>query len=262
LNTANHTTLNLYLHPSYIAYSIYDHEEYEYHAPIAELFKDSGETNFYLNTKNWLLHHSKIIDAQYQRVIIGIHSSIFSVFDQNIENRNQLFAVLTGFQEDKFSIYEDPLTDDFIISYVLHNDIIELVKSYFPEADILYGDSGFLKSITHKISENKCVVVNVQPQSISIAYKNQDKISFYNQFTYTTKEDLLYYLLWTYEELQLDTHSFPLLVYGWIEETAPLFGILYNYIRNVQIASVPFLIKSEDTTYPTHYFLPLLGLRL
>lgn len=262
MNTANHNTLNLYLHPSYIAYSIYDHVEYEYHAPIAELFKDSGDTNLFINIKYWLLHHSEIIDTPYQRVIIGIHSSIFSLFDQNIENRNQLFAVLTGFQEEQYSIYEDSLYDNFIISYMLQNEVIELVKSYFPQAEIQYGDSGFLKALLQKISENKCVVVNVQPQTISIAFKNQGQITFYNQFSYTTKEDLLYYLLWTYEELQLDTHSFPLLVFGWIEETAPLFGILYNYIRNVQIASVPFLIKSEDVTYPSHYFLPLLGLRL
>ncbi len=262
MNTATNNTLCLYLHPSYIAHSVYDHDGFEYHPPSAQVFKDSGDTHFYHNTKHWLLHHSKVIDASYQKVVVGIHSHIFSLFDSNIQDRTRYFAVLTGFQDEHFAALEDTICQDFIVAYAIHRDIIELVQSYFPQAEIQFGDSGFFKSLIHKISDTKCVTVNVQPQSISIAYKNHDNISFYNQFSYSTKEDLLYFLLWTYEELKLDTHSFPLMVYGWIEDTAPLFGIVYNYIRNVQIGNIPFLLKSEDSEYPAHYFLPLLGLRL
>lgn len=262
LNTSLQHTLCLYLHPSYIAYSIYDHDDYAYSTPQATLFKEEGDVHFFTNVKNWLLQHRDVVDAHYQKVHIGIHSTIYSLFDSNIEERDKLFAVLMKFQEDQYSVQEDHVKDDFIITYALPSELLELLNSYFPQATIHYGDSGIMKAMTHKISDNKCVLVNVQPHTISIAYKNHDSIILYNQYTYTSKEDMLYYLIWTYNEMQLDTHSFPLLVYGWIEENAPLFGILYNYIRNVQIGNIPFLIQAGDSEYPVHYFLPLLGLRL
>ena len=57
----------------------------------------------------------------------------------------------------------------------------------------------------------------------------------YNTFDYTTKEDFIYYLLFTAEQLGLNPEEFPLVLLGNVTKEDELFKIAYTYIRNVSI---------------------------
>ncbi len=56
-----------------------------------------------------------------------------------------------------------------------------------------------------------------------------------NRFEYHSKEDFIYYLLFTMEQLQLDTETTEVGILGIEDEQHPLFEIAYTYIRNVSL---------------------------
>lgn len=67
-----------------------------------------------------------------------------------------------------------------------------------------------------------------------------------NQFRYQTPEDFLYYLLFCFEQMQLDPNSIETVLMGAVEMDDPLYQIAYKYIRDVSI-------YDEDDAYWDSY---------
>ncbi|SDE79514.1 Protein of unknown function [Pricia antarctica] len=75
----------------------------------------------------------------------------------------------------------------------------------------------------------------------------QNKLLLYNNFSFVTKEDFLYYLLFTLEQLQLDTASVTVKLFGDIDEDDDIYELCYQYIRNVAIFS-PYAVDHSLTS--------------
>ena len=61
------------------------------------------------------------------------------------------------------------------------------------------------------------------------------KLLLYNSFFFTTKEDFIYYLLFTFEQLELDTETTKLKLFGAIEEEDSIYKICFEYVKNISI---------------------------
>ncbi|KAB1158074.1 DUF3822 family protein [Flavobacterium luteum] len=78
-----------------------------------------------------------------------------------------------------------------------------------------------------------------------IIVQNQHLLLF-NSFDYKTPEDLIYYLLFTAEQLNMNPESFPLEFLGTIAENDTFYKIAYKYIRNVSLFDVSDLQKKNS----------------
>ena len=78
-----------------------------------------------------------------------------------------------------------------------------------------------------------------------IIVQNQHLLLF-NSFDYKTPEDLIYYLLFTAEQLNMNPESFNLEFLGIIDEENSFFKIAYKYIRNVSLFDVSDLQKNNS----------------
>jgi hypothetical protein len=89
-----------------------------------------------------------------------------------------------------------------------------------------------------------------------LAIKNK-QLLFYNSFNYHSKEDFIYYLLFTVEQLKLDPEAVKLYLFGHIDEQNELFQIAYRYIRHVELFEPERqfqLDRSITTTNLSAYF--------
>ena len=75
--------------------------------------------------------------------------------------------------------------------------------------------------------------VDVDENQFEIAVLKEQKLIFYNTFSYSTKEDFIYYILFTAEQLQMNPETFPLVFSGLIDEDSELYEIAYKYVRHI-----------------------------
>ena len=68
---------------------------------------------------------------------------------------------------------------------------------------------------------------------MELTYFLKNKLMFYNRFNFTTKEDVIYYLLFAIDQLKLNPEEIPVVITGNISEDN--YKIIYKYIRNVSI---------------------------
>ncbi|SDS08940.1 Protein of unknown function [Polaribacter sp. KT25b] len=92
-------------------------------------------------------------------------------------------------------------------------------------------------------SSDKTMFINVYKNSFDIIVLENKKILFSNSFLYSSKEDFIYYILFTAEQLQLNTEEFKLYFMGEIETTSEIYKIVYKYIKNI------FFLESKNSIF-------------
>ena len=68
---------------------------------------------------------------------------------------------------------------------------------------------------------------------IDIILISKNHLIFINTFDYSTKEDLLYYVLFCYEQLNLNPENSPIVLAGDFNEST--YEMIFKYIRHVSI---------------------------
>ena len=81
---------------------------------------------------------------------------------------------------------------------------------------------------------------------LNITIFKDEKLVFSNAFLFNTKEDVLYYILFTFEQLKISTDSVEVKLYGHVVKNEELYKLLYDYIRNIE-----FGINTTKIKLPT-----------
>jgi hypothetical protein len=82
---------------------------------------------------------------------------------------------------------------------------------------------------------------------------------FSNSFQYSTADEIAYYILFVYEQLELNPEITELVLSGEIEKTSKEHALLYTYIRHVKFAERPenFRYSYKFEEIPNHQFYSL-----
>lgn len=105
----------------------------------------------------------------------------------------------------------------------------------FGSFEYKHSSSVLVERLLKQSSKNEDVkfYVNVENSHFQIVVIKQKKLLFYNSFNYSTKEDFIYYILFTAEQLHLNPEVFKLIFLGIIEKESELYKIVYDYVRHV-----------------------------
>nr|WP_316931731.1 DUF3822 family protein [Capnocytophaga canimorsus] len=86
--------------------------------------------------------------------------------------------------------------------------------------------------LTHYAShEQEATYMYVEQSSFYLVYFKNKKLQFLNRFPYETIEDLLYFLLYSVEQLEVKTEKVPIYISGEITRNSLIYHGLRKYIR-------------------------------
>ena len=91
--------------------------------------------------------------------------------------------------------------------------------------------------------EEKKVYVNVASKNFDVIVIQNKQLKFSNSFHFETKEDFIYYILFTFEQLKLDVENIELYFCGDIELESEIYNSTYQYIRNI------FFLESNNPIF-------------
>lgn len=190
-----------------------------------------------------------VFDRPFQEVIIS-HVNTLSTFvpkplfsDKNLS--------------DYLKYNTKILSNDYITFDVITNN--DMVNVYIPYVNInnLFFDKYGAFTYKHfatillenifQLSDNSqepVVYVHVQKDQFEIIVIKNKKLLLYNSFEYLTSEDFIYYLLFTIEQLELNTNELQLYFLGDISKEDILYTVTYTYVRNVS-----FIDKKYSFTF-------------
>ncbi len=177
---------------------------------------------------------------------------------------NDLYCLVPEplFIEKEASSYLKYNTKILKTDVVAHDTIpeIEVVNVYIPYINITnyffdrYGEfeykhcTSILIQEILKLSppEGKQVYLHNYEGYFDLVVIRDGKLLLCNTFHYETKEDFIYYLLFTAEQLKLDPLELNLFLTGSITKSSPFYEIVFSYVKNVQFLEPTFNLTIEQ----------------
>ncbi len=143
--------------------------------------------------------------------------------------------------------------------YIPYVNINNFLFQNFGEFEYKHHASLLIKKLITKSDEGSMFYVNVHHNLFDIVVIEDQKLLFYNSFEFTTKEDFIYYILFTLEQLKFDPEVIATLLLGDIDETSELYQIAFEYIRNLDFLSSNSSVLDVDQGIHQHSNFILLG---
>ncbi len=137
-------------------------------------------------------------------------------------------------------IAHDPILENNSINvYVPYVNINNYIYDKFGAFTFKHKSSVLIASILQieKEATDTKVYVHVGFNHFEIIVTEKGKLTLYNTFSYNSKEDFIYYILFTAEQLNLNPETLNLVLLGDITENDTLYNIVYKYIRNVNFGN-------------------------
>lgn len=143
--------------------------------------------------------------------------------------------------------------------YVPYVNINNFLFQNFGEFEYKHYSSVLLEKLFSIATNDICCYIHVSKSTFDIVIIKNSNLQFFNIFEYKTKEDFMYYVLFTLEQLDLSTEETLVSILGDMEEDSDLFRLMYTYIRNIDFLSSKNAVFNNQKEISKHSNFILLG---
>lgn len=206
--------------------------------------------NYFLNNSNTLseiendivefIKKTPLLQAGFDEVLVLHNNNLNTFVPQALFDEEALASYL----QYNVKIYDtDLVSHDEIANYEMNNvyvpyvNINNLLIDLYGNFNYKHSSSTLVKKLLDfsKNNDQAQIFVNCQKTTFQlVAIKNQ-KLLLFNSFDFKTKEDFIYHILFTAEQLQLNPETLQLKLFGDISKESELYDIAYKYVRNVSL---------------------------
>ncbi len=176
---------------------------------------------------------------------------------------NDLFTIVPAayFIEEEASTYlkfntkilqtdvvaHDLLTNDLVNVYIPYTNINNYFFDKYGEFEYQHNISVLIDAILAKKQDTKeaQIYLNDYNNYYELVIVQDNKLVLANTFHYETKEDFIYYLLFTLEQLDLNPSEVYLWLMGTIVKQSDIYDIAYTYIRNIDFLIPAFSFTAD-----------------
>lgn len=185
------------------------------------------------------------LQHSFKKLVIIHDNDLSSLVPKSLFNEDCLADYLkfnSKILKSDFISYDDIIINDSVNVYVPYININNFIYEKFGNFTYKHISTLLIEQILliEKKSDVPKVYVNVSKNYFEIIVVKNAKLILYNTFEYTTKEDFIYYILFTAEQLEFNPETLNLVFLGDINNKSELYKIAYKYIRFV------FLGHRED----------------
>ena len=150
-----------------------------------------------------------------------------------------------------FITYDVINNQDIILAYIPFVNINNFIYERYGSFEYKHSSTALIEKIL-QINNNKNdnnLFVNVNTSYFELIVLESNSLTFYNRFEYSNKEDFIYFILFTIDQLDLNVQKINSTFFGSISSDDELFSIAYKYIRNVSILSAKKMnyLNEENT---------------
>ena len=129
---------------------------------------------------------------------------------------------------------------DAYLVFPMYHEIANLYLKYWVNAVFYHQATPFISEVVHTGSlAGKAAHIHFSTGHFDIAVTNGQQLLFHNNFMYRSDEDLLYFILFVFDKLELDQGSTPLFLSGELDKFSDRPSTLKRYFRNLKFRSAP-----------------------
>ncbi len=152
--------------------------------------------------------------------------------------------------------------NDIKLIYSVPAELKNTIDKTFPNHNFKHiGYSSLKLFFTHFQLKNADMFLNIHNGQAELLIKKDWQTALYNVFKTQSDEDILYYLLFSIEQFDLDPQNLKIFISANLETGNPLFNAIKKYINHVDFTVSDKLIirKEAFEQLPHHYYFSALN---
>jgi hypothetical protein len=236
----------------------------DFHLP-----KIPKNTEGYISELSALVASEKALDGKYSSMIIGLDTPFHTLVPEPLfdpENPSRYLEFNFNLPE-KYEVKFDKIDEmGSVCVYAYHHEYKGFLAKRFAAATKVNPLSGLIRAmgrIYQTAGQPEKFILHVGRDTIHLFFFRESKQPvFYNSFPFKTREDILYYTLYAYEQLKIRPDSVPLDVLGVVESVSETTDLLEQYFRPVTMQAVNSMFSYGELRLPENKYIELLSLSL
>ena len=169
-------------------------------------------------------------------VNIYVENSVYQLVPSElyrVEDAQKLFEMVYGNSDNEIIKYSVLPKWNLHLAYKIPEKIDIFIYERYPDVEIKHIVFDLLKSFVHKTEE--AVYLNVRKNVIDLALVKDNKLQLLNSFDVKTDEDICYFTMNVYEQLNLNNENFKLKIRKNSILNPATIELLKQYITQVDV---------------------------
>nr|WP_321413769.1 DUF3822 family protein [uncultured Allomuricauda sp.] len=180
------------------------------------------------------------IGKDFSEVMVIHKNNMFGLVPKPFFNKEELPNYLkfnAKIMANDLIAHDEIPNQDIINVYIPYTNINNYIFELFGEFEFKHSGTVLINALLNhnRTSSEPTCYVQVSEKDMEMVMVSEKKLLFYNQFEYKNKEDFLYYLLFSLEQLDMNLEKIHLKLFGTIEEDDPIYELCYKYVKNISV---------------------------
>lgn len=222
-----------------------------------EFFTFPSDEDDFAETFRQVKLNSAIISGEYERSYVIWENENCICIPNNFFSPLSVSQYLTNALGN--TIHSIPMhyeIDGTVLAYKVQNDHFRVMNENLPHAKQLHKYCALVSSVknTSETSNNFIKTIFYQNHFVLMAVEN-GQLKLIRRFNYKTSEDVVYHVLNSAAQLNMNVEETEVIVSGLIDLQSVLYRELYKYIHHLKVDSIADA-SLDAAEYPAHYLIP------
>jgi Protein of unknown function (DUF3822) len=197
-----------------------------------------------------IFNSSELLKTNFKNVQVCHVNNLATLVPKSLFNKEHLAAYLGYLVKTLKNDYYDYDSIEALEAVNIYIPFVNANNFFidkFGSFTFNHFSSLFIKHLLTTVQKSSEVQMftHVATSHFEVAVIKNQSLLLYNSFSYQTKEDFIYYLLFVAEQLKLNTETFKLYLLGDITSQDERFTITYKYVKNVALYSYNLSFKAD-----------------
>ncbi len=236
-------TLSIQLCINSLVFTVYNPDKNKFIGIESYLFSDIEGVEQLPSFLGKILNNRPSFAFPYDKIFLLYQNSYSTLIPQPLfdENHKNLYLGFNQpFKENSRIVFDELKNNEAVNIYYLPNLVIEKAKDFWPNVNIVHFSTSLIESLSINFKnkvDTKTLFVNLQGDCFDLVYFKENRLHYYNSFKFRTKEDFIYFLLISIDQLMLNPEDVKLIILGDIYKTDDTYKMIHQYIKNYNFIS-------------------------
>ncbi|MBL6944718.1 MAG: DUF3822 family protein [Bacteroidales bacterium] len=243
-------TLSIQLWLKGLFFTVYNPEKNKFIGLEAYNFSDIDTVEQLPAFLGKVLNNKPSFAFPYKSVFLIYQNKYSTLIPQplfSVEHKNLYLGFNQPFQENSRIVFDKLRINQAVNIYYLSNFVVEKAKDFWPNVKLLHYSTALITSLSINFKNKvtaKTLFVNLHKNHFDIVHFKENKLHYFNSFEFQTKEDFIYFLLITIDQLILNPEDVKLIISGNIDKTDDTYKMIQQYIKNYS-----FISRNDNYSY-------------
>lgn len=193
-------------------------------------------------------YHAGVFTSNYQKIIVAAQTKSFCLIPDAVFTHENLpdFAAFLSVKEADVILTDQIENGQNTVIFTFPEDLTQKIATQFGTIKIQFAPKSWIKTVVDAKLSGQNLHLFLDENYLQLLFSDQENIRFYNQFSCSTADEIVYYTALVTQQLELKPEETTLIICGRAEAGSEQLLRLDEFFKAVVLFASPEF-KQQDS---------------